>query len=127
MALHRSAEDYLKAIYVLHLKNGTVRSIDVADHLGVTKTSVCNAVRVLKEDGFIVMDEGKRLILTRNGRKTAKLIYERNCVLREILVSIGISRETAEKDACRMEHDISRETFTKLKELIGNHTLLQTN
>ena len=125
--LHRSSEDYLKTIYVLHMNSGTVRSVDVAEHLGVTKPSVCNAIRVLKEGGFLIMDERKRLSFTETGREMAKRIYERHCILREALISIGISREIAERDACRIEHDISRETFEKLKDFLGNHTGLRSN
>ena len=115
MRLHKSGEDYLEAILILEQKRSYVRSSDVAEQMKVTKPSVTNATRFLKEDGFLTMDGDKQIHLTELGREVAALIYERHCVLTDGLIYLGIDPETAEQDACRVEHDISRETFEKLK------------
>ncbi len=115
MRLHKSGEDYLEAILILEQKRGYVRSSDVAEQMKVTKPSVTNATRLLKEGGFLTMDGDKQIHLTELGREVAASIYERHCVLTEGLIYLGVDPETAEQDACRIEHDISRETFEKLK------------
>ncbi len=115
MRLHRSGEDYLEAILILEQKQGYVRSSDVAEQMSVTKPSVTNATRLLREGGFLTMDEEKLIHLTELGREVAESIYERHCILTEALIILGVDPETAEQDACRIEHDISRETFEKLK------------
>ena len=116
MRLHKSGEDYLEAILILEQKRGYVRSSDVAEQMKVTKPSVTNATRLLKEDGFLTMDGDKQIRLTELGREVAESIYERHCILTEGLIYLGVDPEMAEQDACRIEHDISRETFEKLKE-----------
>ena len=116
MRLHRSGEDYLEAILILEQKRGYVRSSDVVEQINVTKPSVTNATRLLREGGFLTMDEEKLIHLTELGREVAESIYERHCILTEGLIYLGVDPETAEQDACRIEHDISRETFEKLKE-----------
>ena len=116
MRLHRSGEDYLEAMLILDQKHGYVRSSDVAEQLSVTKPSVTNATRLLREGGFLTMDEDKLIHLTELGREVAESIYERHCILTEGLIYLGVDPEMAEQDACRIEHDISRETFEKLKE-----------
>ena len=115
MRLHKSGEDYLEAILILEQKRSYVRSSDVAEQMKVTKPSVTNATRFLKEDGFLTMDGDKQIHLTELGREVAALIYERHCVLTDGLIYLGVDPETAEQDACRIEHDLSRETFEKLK------------
>lgn len=116
MRLHRSGEDYLEAILILEQKRGYVRSSDVAEQMKVTKPSVTNATRLLREGGFLMMDGDKQIYLTELGREVAESIYERHCILTEGLIYLGVDPEMAEQDACRIEHDISRETFEKLKE-----------
>lgn len=116
MRLHRSGEDYLKVILILEQKRGYVRSSDVAEQMKVTKPSVTNATRLLREGGFLMMDGDKQIYLTELGREVAESIYERHCILTEGLIYLGVDPEMAEQDACRIEHDISRETFEKLKE-----------
>ena len=111
-----SGEDYLEAMLILDQKHGYVRSSDVAEQLSVTKPSVTNATRLLREGGFLTMDEEKLIHLTELGREVAESIYERHCILTEGLIYLGVDPEMAEQDACRIEHDISRETFEKLKE-----------
>lgn len=88
----------------------------MAQQLSVTKPSVSNATRLLKDGGFLTMEEEKLIHLTELGREVAESIYERHCILTEGLIYLGVDPETAEEDACRIEHDISRETFEKLKE-----------
>ena len=105
----------MEAILILEQKRGYVRSSDVAEQMKVTKPSVTNATRLLKEDGFLTMDGDKQIRLTELGREVAESIYERHCILKEGLIYLGVDAETAEQDACRIEHDISRETFEKLK------------
>ena len=113
--LHESAENYLKTILLLYHKYGYARSKDVAEWLGVTRPSVCKAIRSLRDDGFLLLDRHKKIRLTASGREIAEKVYERHCFLREFLVEIGVASETAEKDACKIEHDLSNESFDKLK------------
>ena len=116
MKLHASGEDYLEAILVLHKKMGMVRSVDVARHMEVSKPSVCHAVNILKDGGFLTMDEDHYLHLTDIGREVAEKIYERHCFFTEQLIAAGVDPKTAEADACRIEHIISDESFSRLKE-----------
>ena len=111
-----SSENYLEAILVLHKKMGMVRSVDVARHMGVSKPSVCHAVAVLLEGGFLIMDEDHFLHLTKPGRIIAEKIYERHRFFTDRLIEAGVDPKTAETDACRIEHVISEETFRRLKE-----------
>ena len=115
-SLHASGEDYLEAILILHMKKGTVRSVDVARHLGVSKPSVCHAVALLKDGGFLTMDEDFSLCLTDVCREVAESIYERHCFFTEKLIAAGVDPKVAEADACRIEHIISAESFERLKE-----------
>ena len=115
-SLHASGEDYLEAILILHMKKGTVRSVDVARHLGVSKPSVCHAVALLKDGGFLTMDEDFSLCLTDVGQEVAESIYERHCFFTEKLIAAGVDPKVAEADACRIEHIISAESFERLKE-----------
>ena len=115
MSLHQSGEDYLEAILVLREKNGVVHSIDVAQHLGYSKPSVSRAVSLLKGDGYLIMERAGRLEQTETGVEVARNIYERHRFLRQWLIHLGVSSETAEDDACKIEHNISDETFQCLK------------
>ena len=116
MKLHASGEDYLEAILVLHKKMGMVRSVDVARHMEVSKPSVCHAVATLRDGGFIMMDEDHFLHLTDVGREVAEKVYKRHCFFTEQLTAAGVDPKTAEADACRIEHIISDENFSRLKE-----------
>ena len=116
MKLHASGEDYLETILVLHKKTGMVCSVDVARHMGVSKPSVCVAVNTLKDSGFLTMDEDHFLHLTDVGREVAEKIYKRHCFFTEQLIAAGVDPKTAEADACRIEHIISDESFSRLKE-----------
>ncbi len=115
MALLESGEMYLETIYVLSLQSSSVRSIDVAEHLGYSKPSVSRAVGLLKKDGLLLMDEMGYLKLTEAGEKKAKTIYERHTVLSRLLMNLGVDEKTATEDACRIEHYISDTSFEAIK------------
>ncbi|HIT31564.1 MAG TPA: metal-dependent transcriptional regulator [Candidatus Enterenecus stercoripullorum] len=115
MKLHASGEDYLEAVLVLQKQKGMVRSVDIARHMDVSKPSVCHAVATLKDGGFLTMDDGFFLHLTNIGREVAEQIYEKHRFFTERLIAAGVDPETAEADACRIEHVISDESFQCLK------------
>lgn len=121
MKLHASGEDYLEAILVLHKKMGTVRSVDVARHMEVSKPSVCHAVATLRKGGFLLMDEDHFLHLTDLGREVAEATYEKHRFFTDRLIEAGVDPETAERDACRMEHVISQESFEHLRDAYNTH------
>lgn len=111
MKIHKSAEDYLEMILRLTEEKGYARSVDIATGLSVSKPSVSVAMKQLREGGYILMDKDNYISLTDTGMEIAKRIYDRHKTLTEILVRIGVSPDTAEEDACKVEHDISLETF----------------
>ena len=113
--IRASAEDYLEAMLVLHQQHGYIRSIDIAAHLGVTKPSVSYATKRLRENGYITMDKDGLITLTQTGLEIAQRIYERHRVLTNALLLMGVSEETAREDACKIEHDLSEETFAAMK------------
>ncbi len=115
MPLHESGEDYLEAILVLHEQKGNVRSIDVAQHLGYSKPSVSRAMSILRSSGYITMERDGRILLTEAGKTAAESVYERHRFLTKWLIQLGVTPEVAAEDACRIEHDISPETFACLK------------
>ena len=116
MKIHASGEDYLETILILHREMGMVRSVDVSRHMAVSKPSVCHAVAVLQEGGFLAVDGDHFLHLTEQGRIIAEKIYERHRFFTDRLIEAGVDPKTAEADACRIEHVISEETFRRLKE-----------
>ena len=116
MKLYASGEDYLETILILHREMGMVRSVDVSRHMAVSKPSVCHAVAVLQEGGFLAVDGDHFLHLTEQGRIIAEKIYERHRFFTDRLIEAGVDPKTAEADACRIEHVISDETFRRLKE-----------
>lgn len=116
MQIYSSGEDYLEAVLVLQKKMGEVRSVDVARYVGVSKPSVCRAVNVLKEGGFLTIDVDHFLYLTNQGKTVAEKIYERHRFFMEELIEAGVDPRQAEIDACKMEHVISDQSFQKLKE-----------
>ncbi len=122
MKVMESAENYLETILMLKASNGNVRSIDIANELGYSKPSVSIAMKRLREKGHIVVEDGGNIELTDEGRKIAEKIYERHVLLTDLLMRIGVSADVAEEDACRVEHYISEETFSKLKEHIESTT-----
>ena len=118
MGLQESGEMYLESIYVLSKKGGVVRSIDVCEYIGYSKPSVSRAVGLLKKGGYIEVDVSGHITLTDFGRETANKIYERHTILTECLVKLGVSREVASDDACKIEHVISDDSFEAIKNFI---------
>lgn len=118
MKIQESAENYLEAILELKEKHGSVRSIDVVQHLGVSKPSVSRAMRVLRENGYVEMDKDGLLSLTEQGAAIAERIYDRHKILTRWLISLGVDSADAAADACKMEHAMSESTFLKMKEHI---------
>jgi len=115
MKIQESGENYLETILMLEHKNGTVRSIDIANELSYTKASVSRAMSILKKAGHIVMERDGRIQLTDSGRSIANQIFERHEMLTQYLIALGVTPETAAADACRIEHVISAESFEKIK------------
>lgn len=118
MEIHASGEDYLEAVLILQKEKGMVRSVDLARYMGYSKPSISHAVSILRDGEFLTMDEDGFLHLTNTGQKVAEKIYERHQFFTEQLIAADVDRETAEQDACRMEHTISDTSFQKLKEKI---------
>ena len=116
MRIHKSAEDYLEMILRLTEEKGYARSVDIAMGLGVSKPSVSVAMKQLREGGYIIMDKDNYISLTDTGMEIAYRIYERHKVLTRMLTMIGVDEKIAEDDACKVEHDISVQTFTALKD-----------
>ena len=115
MRLQESGEMYLETILILSRKSNAVRSIDISEYMGYSKPSVSRAVGLLKADGYISVDGGGYITLTDSGRKIAEKIYERHNVLAEALKMLGVSETAAVADACKIEHDISDESFEAIK------------
>ncbi len=111
---NQSAEDYLESILNLSQNGKTVHRIDVAKRMGVSGAAVNKAVKLLVEKGY-VYEDGKHLYLTNEGKSYAEAVYERHCILRDFLCKIGVGAASAEEDACRMEHVVSEETFSAMK------------
>ena len=118
MHLQESGEMYLESIYLLLQKSQNVRSIDICEYMSYSKPSVSRAVGLLKNGGFINISNEGFITLTEVGLKTAKMVFERHTVITNFLESIGVSKETASDDACRIEHVISDESFEALKKQI---------
>ena len=121
MKLQESGEMYLETIYVLSKEMSAVRSVDVGEYMGFSKPSVSRAVGLLKENGYITVDDGGHLHLTDSGREIAEKIYERHTLLSALLIRLGVDEKTAAEDACKIEHDISDETFAAIKRHIRSH------
>ena len=115
MNIHESAEDYLERILMLRLKNGTVRSIDIVRDLEYSKPSVSIAMKRLRENGYIQMDADGLITLLPPGEEIASRICDRHQLLTQFLVQLGVSPENAAADACKIEHDISEESYEKIK------------
>ena len=119
MKVQESAEMYLETILVLHNRLGKVRSVDIANELQYSKPSVSVAMKNLRNNGYIEIDGDGTVLLTAKGNQLASSIYERHTTISDWLVTIGVNRQTAVEDACRIEHVISEESFQKLKEHIA--------
>ena len=115
MSIQESGEMYLESILVLSKEHAHVRAIDISEYMSFSKPSVSRALALLKNDGFVVSDEHGYLSLTEKGREIAEKIYERHTELTNFLTLIGVDRETASKDACKIEHVISDESFLAIK------------
>ena len=120
MRLQESGEMYLETIFVLSKNNPTVRAIDVGEYMGFTKPSVSRALGLLREGGYVTVDADGHLTLTDAGCEVAEKIYERHNLLTEFLIRLGVDRETATEDACKIEHDISDISFEAIKNHIQN-------
>lgn len=118
MNLYESSEDYLERILMLELKNGKVKSIDIAHSMNFSKASVSVAMKKLKENGYINIDEKGYITLTDSGKEIANNIYDRHVTLTNILIKLGVDEEIARKDACKIEHDLSQETYDALKSFL---------
>ena len=116
MRVYESAEDYLEAILSLRLRKGIVHSIDIANELNFTKPSVSVAMKKLRESGYIQMDHDGSITLLPEGEEIAQRIYERHRLLTDFFIRLGVDSEVAAADACKVEHDLSEETFQKIKE-----------
>ena len=115
MSLQESGEMYLEAIHILSGRGSVVRAIDVGEYMGYSRPSVSRAVGLLKSGGYITIAAGGAITLTESGRAIAEKIYERHRLITQMLVDIGVNETTAAQDACKMEHDISEESFACLK------------
>lgn len=119
MALYESGEDYLENILMLKKEKGTVRSVDIATRMGFSKPSVSRAMGILKKSGLIVMDESGLITLTAEGLAAAERVYDRHNIISEYLERhLGVSEANAVSDACKIEHDLSEETYSKIKEIV---------
>jgi Mn-dependent DtxR family transcriptional regulator len=118
MGLAESGEMYLETIYVLTRKSTSVRSVDVAESMGYSKPSVSRAIGILKAGEYITVDRAGHITLTEKGIQTAENLYERHTILTSLLVSLGVEKETATEDACKIEHVISEESFEAIKKHI---------
>lgn len=117
MKIHESAENYLETILVLNERLGHVRSIDIATELGFSKPSVSVAMKNLRQNGCILVNEDGYITLTDAGKQIAESIYERHTILSQWLISLGVDSDIASEDACRMEHILSTQSFQAIKEL----------
>ena len=114
MKIQKASEDYLESMLMMREEHGYIRSIDVAEHLGVTKPSVSYATKRLRENGYITMDRDGLITLTDAGMEIAERMYTRHKLLSQFLIRLGVSEKTAREDACKIEHDLSEETFEAL-------------
>ena len=121
MRLQESGEMYLETIYKLSKQMGTVRSIDVVEHMGYSKPSVSRAVGLLKQGGYLTVEDNGALHLTDAGREIGEKIYTRHTILTSLLTRLGVDEKTAAEDACKMEHAISDTTFDAIRKHLGQH------
>lgn len=120
MVIHEASENYLEAILMLREKQAQVRSVDICNLLGFAKSTISVAMKKLKENGYVRIDQSGYITLTEIGEAIAAKIYERHVLIAKLFVFLGVDEETALKDACRIEHDISEESFQALKGLYSD-------
>lgn len=118
MKIKESAENYLESILILQRKNGNVRSIDIAHELSFTKPSVSVAMKAFREEGYICVDDTGNISLTEKGLTIAEKMYERHQILAKALMALGVDEQTAYEDSCKIEHHISEQSFTKIKDYL---------
>ena len=121
MGIHESAEDYLESILVLKERRGVVHSIDIVNELGYSKPSVSIAMKKLRENGYISMSADGSITLNESGLAIASRVYERHKTITRLFELLGVSEEVAAEDACKVEHDLSDETFSKIQAFIENY------
>jgi DtxR family Mn-dependent transcriptional regulator len=121
MVIHESAEDYLESILVLQERLGQVRSIDIVNELGYSKPSVSIAMKKLRENGYISMAGDGRITLNESGLEIASKVYDRHKVISRLFVQLGVSPQVAAEDACKVEHDLSSETFARIREFVESY------
>ena len=125
MQLQESGQMYLETILILSKKSNSVRSIDISQYMSFSKPSVSRAVNLLKDGGYILISKEGYITLTALGREIAEKIYERHTILTKCLIALGVSEETAAEDACKIEHDISDESFSAIKRHIIKNSITQ--
>ena len=121
MKVKESAENYLETILVLSKKSGTVRSVDVATEMNFTKASISVAMKRLREEGYITVEKDGTLRLTEAGYEVAARVYERHQLIAKLLMALGVDEKTAYEDSCKIEHDLSKESFEKIKAYYEQH------
>lgn len=119
MSIHESGENYLEQIYMLSRQKEKIRAVDLCTALGFSRPTVSVMLRELRAEGFVATAENGGLALTQKGEDVARRMYERHCIIAEVLMRLGVSQETALNDACKIEHDISDETFLKIREYLN--------
>lgn len=127
MVIHASAEDYLETILMIQERCGTVRSIDIVNELGYSKPSVSIAMKKLRESGYISMASDGCITLNESGMEIAKRIYRRHKYLTRLFILLGVSEDVAAEDACKVEHDLSDETFTRIREYLDRYDAQHPN
>lgn len=121
MKLYESSEDYLETVLILKERNGNVHAIDIAREMGFSKPSVSIAIHKLEDNGYLTISEDGNILLTESGSEIANKIYDRHLTISKALTMLGVNEEQSLVDACKIEHDISEETFAKLKEFVKKH------
>lgn len=124
MKIKESAENYLETILMLKKKSGYVRAVDIAHELSFTKASVSVAMKSFRDEGYVTVDDDGGISLTDKGREIAERVYERHLVITKALVALGVDEQTASEDSCKIEHDISVQTFEKIKEHLATYGIL---
>ena len=122
MVIHESAEDYLESILVLKERRGVVHSIDIVNELGYSKPSVSIAMKKLRENGYISISPDGSITLNESGLAIASRVYDRHKTITRLFVLLGVSPDAAAEDACKVEHDLSDETFGKIREFVEQHS-----
>ena len=124
MIIKESAENYLEAILMIKKEKGNVRSIDIANHLNFTKPSVSVAMKSFREEGYVIVDGDGNITLTEKALKIAERVYERHEIIAKALIALGVDKEIAYEDSCKIEHDLSEQTFDKLKEYLRKKNVI---